>query len=48
MTKSNLSYQTLQSFENAINKDALMKLNLKQLKELNKRLDKINDQLKNI
>ena len=40
--------EIIKSFENAINKDALMKLNLKQLKELNKRLDKINDQLKNI
>mgnify|MGYP003149277755 FL=1 len=40
--------EIIKSFENVINKDALMKLNLKQLKELNKRLDKINDQLKNI
>jgi len=40
--------EIIKSFESAINKDALMKLNLKQLKELNKRLDKINDQLKNI
>ena len=40
--------EIIKSFENVINKDALMKLNLKQLKELNKRVDKINDQLKNI
>ena len=40
--------QIIKSFENAINKKALMKLNLKQLKKLNKTLDKINDELKNI
>jgi len=40
--------EIIKSFENAINKDALKKLNLKQLKQLNKTLDKINDQLKNI
>ena len=40
--------EIIKSFENAINKEALMKLNLKQLKELNKTLDKINNQFKNI
>ena len=40
--------EIIKSFENVINKDALMKLNLKQLKELNRRLDKIDEQLKNI
>jgi len=40
--------EIIKSFESAINKEALMKLNLKQLKDVNKRLDKINNQLKNI
>tara|TARA_R100000353_G_scaffold115416_2_gene82535 strand:- start:261 stop:395 length:135 start_codon:yes stop_codon:yes gene_type:complete len=44
MTKNEI----IKSFENAINLDALKKLNLKQLKELNKILDKIDNQSKNI